>query len=100
MKRLSRASVLLVAVGMMVLGLMLLDTSSRSSIGEGSLHGLVKGFSLSNLSVVPSGRPLRNPEALHPAVDLRFSPSLSRIETGPAGLLLREAGSPDNGCSP
>jgi hypothetical protein len=84
----------------MVLGLMLIDGASRPSIGERSSHGWVKGLSLSNLSIVPSGRPLRNPGARHPAVDLRFSPFLPRIETAPAGLLLREAGSPDNGFSP
>ncbi len=75
-----------------VLGLMLLDSSLRPSIQEESVHALVEGLALSNLSIVPAGRPFRNPEALHDAVDLRFSPLLPPVETEPAGLLLREPG--------
>ncbi len=82
------------------LGLMVLDASLRSSPGEAPLHGLAEGLSLSNLSVVPAGRPLRHPETLHPAIDLRFSPLLPKADTAPAGLLLRRAGSPAHGYAP
>lgn len=71
-----------------LLALMLLDASLRK---EPSFP-LCEDLWLSSLSVVPSGRSFRNPEALHPAVDLRFSPLLPPVETGVAGLLLAEPG--------
>jgi hypothetical protein len=71
-----------------LLGLMVLDSSLRSSREHPFGQPLVERLWLSNLSVVPSGRPFRNPQALHPGVDLRFSPLLPPVEAEPAGLLL------------
>jgi hypothetical protein len=80
-----------------LLGLMLLDSSLRPSLQEESSYALGQGLLLSNLSIVPAGRPFRNPEALHDAVDLRFSPLLPLVGTEPAGLLLSEPGTPNDG---
>jgi hypothetical protein len=80
-----------------VLGLMALDSSLRPPLQEESLNALVQGLSLSNLSVLPAGRPFRNPEALHDAIDLRFSPLLPQVEAEPAGLLLGEPDSSAHG---
>jgi hypothetical protein len=70
------------------LSLMLLDSSLRPSLREEPACALVNTLSLSNLSVLPSGRPARHPEALHDAVNLRFSPLLPPVETDPAFLLV------------
>jgi hypothetical protein len=83
----------------MALGLMILDISLRASLEKESWDVLVQDLSLTNLSVVPAGRPFRNPEILHHAVDLRFTPLLPRIQTTPAGLLLSETGFSDHGLS-
>jgi hypothetical protein len=71
-----------------VLGLMLVDSNMRPSAREGPARALVKGLGLSNLSILPAGLPLRNPESLRDGVDLRFIPLLPPVETEPAGLVV------------
>jgi hypothetical protein len=77
-----------------LLGLMVLDSSLRSSLEHPFGQPLVECLSLSSLSVVPSGSPFRNPEGLHPGIDLRLSPLLPPVEPEPGGLLLAK---PDPG---
>lgn len=72
----------------LVPGLLVLDSTLRPTFPEKSVRGLVKCLSLSNLSLLPPGRPERNPQALHEAVDLRFSPLLPQVETEPVRLLI------------
>ena len=50
-------------------------------------RSLVSFLALSDLSVVPSGRTLRQPATLNAAVPLRFTPWLDGREPEPAGLL-------------
>jgi hypothetical protein len=75
-----------------VLGWMALDATLRPSVHERSSCALARALSLSQLSIVPTARPLRHPETLHPGVDLRFSPLLTPVEAEPAGLLITKTG--------
>jgi hypothetical protein len=66
-----------------------LHSSFRSSASQNETRQLVRVLSLNSLSLVPSGRPLRNPDAFQRAIDLRFDPKLGRIHSNSTDLLLK-----------
>ena len=83
-------------VGMLVLVfavtaliLLFLDSSFRSTADQEECHQLVRALGLNSLSLAPSGRPLRNPGAIDPSIDLRFDPKLGRIYLDGADFVLK-----------
>ncbi len=83
-------------VGIVVLGLALtalilifLDSSIRSSANQDESLQLVHALGLNSLSLVPSGRPLRNPGALNLTIDLRFDPKIGRINFDSVDFILK-----------
>ena len=94
--RLDRSRALVRAlVGVSALGLAVLLihpwTISRHST-LAACQEVVRALSLSAPAWSPSGRASRQPEALHPAVDLRPSPALPLFDTSPEGLLISVPG--------
>ena len=84
------------AVGILVLGLaitalifLFLDSSFRSAADQEECLQLVRALGLKSLSLAPSGRPLRNPDAKDPSIDLRFDPRLGRIHLDGADFVLK-----------
>ena len=67
------------------LSLLLVVVDARLRSGSPPEVGamLMRRLQLSQPSLVPSGRPLRQPGALLPGVDLRHVPSLPLVEPGP-----------------
>ena len=83
-------------VGIWVLGFaiialifLLLDSGFRSAADQAECRQLVRVLGLNGLSFVPSGRPLRSPGTIHPAIDWRFDPKLGRIHLDGTDLVLK-----------
>jgi hypothetical protein len=49
---------------------------------------LIRALRLSGPAIVPAGRPVRQPEMSHPAIDVRFGPDLLRVPPDNADLLV------------
>lgn len=84
---LSRKIILgLFGVTLLCLTAVLLDFHFRT---PGNHEAQITGaISLSNLSIVPSGRLLRHPEGVIPSINLKYSPLLGSIMINPEYLLL------------
>jgi hypothetical protein len=80
--------ILILCLTVMAVLVLFVDYSYRSNIFYEESSSLVQILGLDNLSIVPSGRPLRNPIALNPAIHLGFVPELARIHPDPADLVL------------
>jgi hypothetical protein len=84
---LSRKIILsLFGITLLCLTLVLLDLYLRTPGNHE--EQIIQAISLSNLSIVSSGRPLRHPEGLIPSVNLKFSPPLGSIMINAEYLLL------------
>ncbi len=84
---LSRKIILsLFGITLLCLTLVLLDVHLRTPGNHE--EQIIQAINLSNLSIVPSGRPLRHPEGVIPSVNLKFSPSLGSIMINAEYLLL------------
>ena len=81
--------ILVLVFAMTALFLLLLDSSLRSSSEQEECLELVRALGLNSLSLVPSGRPLRNPGTNDPSIDLRFDPKLGQIPLDGADLVLK-----------
>jgi hypothetical protein len=81
--------ILVLVFAMTSLFLLLLDSSLRSSSEQEECLELVGALGLNSLSLVPSGRPLRNPGTNDPSIDLRFDPKLGQIPLDGADLVLK-----------
>jgi hypothetical protein len=66
-----------------------LDSNFRSAADQEECLQLVRALGLNSLSLAPSGRPLRNPGAIDPSIDLRFDPKLGRIHLDGADFVLK-----------
>ena len=66
-----------------------LDSGFRSAADQEECLQLVRALGLNSLSLAPSGRPLRNPGAIDPPIDLRFDPKLGRIYLDGAEFVLK-----------
>jgi hypothetical protein len=69
--------------------LLYLDSSFRSAADQEECLQLVRVLGLNSLSLAPSGRPLRNPGAMDPSIDLRFDPRLQRISLDDADFVFK-----------
>jgi len=83
-------------IGILALGiaitcivLLFLDSSFRSFADQKESSQLVRALGINCISLVPSGRPLRNIGAINPSIDLRFDPKLGRIHLDDADLILK-----------
>ena len=81
--------ILMLCLTVMAVLLLFVDYRYRSNSFYEENSSLVQMLGLDNLSMVPSGRPLRNPVAMNPAIHLGFVPELVRIHPDPADLVLR-----------
>ena len=81
--------ILVLVIAITGLMLLLLDSSSRSAVNQEDCLQLVRMLRLNSLSLAPSGRPLRNPGASDPSIDLRFDPKLGRIHLDGNDLVLK-----------
>lgn len=89
--RLSSSYLLLIGIllfSIFCLLALVLDCGLRNNQSETQGTAMIHALNLSNLALVPSGRPQRAPEFLNPAVDLRPSPLLLPADPGPAELIL------------
>ena len=80
--------VLVMVLAMTALALLFIDSGFRSAADQEECLQLVRALGLNSLSLVPSGRPLRNPGTNAPSVDLRFDPKLGRIPIDGVDLVL------------
>ena len=80
--------ILVLVFAMTVLIFLFLDSGFRSAADQEECLQLVRALGLNSLSLTPSGRPLRNPGASAPSIDLRFDPKLGRIPLDGAELVL------------
>jgi hypothetical protein len=69
--------------------LLFLDSSFRSASEQEECLELVRALGLNSLSLVPAGRPLRNPGTNDHSIDLRFDPKLGQIPLDGADLVLK-----------
>jgi hypothetical protein len=81
--------ILVLAFALTALSLLFLDSSFRSAADQEECHQLVRALGLNSLSLAPTGRPLRNPGAIDPSIDLRFDPKLGRIHLDGADFVLK-----------
>ena len=81
--------ILVLVFALTALILLFLDSSFRSAADPEECHQLVRALGLNSLSLAPTGRPLRNPGAIDPLVDLRFDPKLGRIPLDGADFVLK-----------
>jgi len=81
--------ILLLIFAIMALIFLLLDSGFRSAADQVECRQLIRMLGLNSLSLVPSGRPLRNPGKIDPAIDLRFDPKLGRLHPDGADLVLK-----------
>jgi hypothetical protein len=81
--------ILVLVFALTALILLFLDSSFRSAADPEECHQLVRALGLNSLSLTPTGRPLRNPGAIEPSVDLRFDPNLGRIHLDGADFVLK-----------
>ncbi len=80
---------LMLVIAIIGLFFLFLDSSLRSAADQEDCLQLVRALRLNSLSLVPSGRPLRNPGTNDPSIDLRFDPKLGRIPLDDADLVLK-----------
>ena len=80
--------ILVLVFAMTALALLFIDSGFRSAANQEECLQLVHALGLNSLSLVPSGRPLRNPGTNSSSVDLRFDPKLGRIPIDGADLVL------------
>ena len=85
----SMVGILVLVFAMTALFLLLLNSSLRSSSEQEKCLELIRALGLNSLSLVPSGRPLRNPGTNDPSIDLRFDPKLGQIPLDGANLVLK-----------
>ena len=85
------AGLLVLAFAITFLILLFLDSSFRSAADQEECLQLVRALGLNSLSLAPSGRPLRNPGAVDPSIDLRFDPKLGRIHLDGVDFVLEES---------
>ncbi len=67
--------ILVLVFALTALILLFVDSSFRSAANQEECLQLVRALGLNSLSLAPSGRPLRNPGAIDPSIDLRFDPN-------------------------
>lgn len=77
---------ILFAVTLLILSLLFVDNRLRNF--KTDTEQIINSLNLNNLSLVPSGRPLRHPEGIIDSVNLNYSPSLCSIVINPEHLLL------------
>ena len=78
--------VLVLVFALTALILLFVDSSFRSAADQEECLQLVRALGLNSLSLAPSGRPLRNPGAIDPSIDLRFAPNFGRLPMNGADL--------------
>ena len=81
--------ILVLVFALTALILLFLDSSFRSAADQEECLQLFRALGLNSLSLVPSGRPLRNPGAIDPSIDLRFDPKLGLIHLDGADFILK-----------
>ena len=81
--------ILVLVFAITALIILFLDSSFRSAADQEECLQLVHALGLNSLSLAPSGRPLRNPGAIDPSIDLRFDPKLGRIHLDGADFVLK-----------
>ena len=64
--------ILVLVLAITALIFVFLDSGFRSTADQEECLQLVRALGLNSLSLAPSGRPLRNPGAIDPLIDLRF----------------------------
>ena len=80
--------ILLLALSVAALGLIFLDSGFRSNADQDQSLRLVRALDLSNLSLVPSGKPWRYSGSLKRAFEPHVDPGLESIRLDDAGLVL------------
>jgi len=85
----SMVGMLVLIFSITALFLIFLDSSFRSASEQAECLELVRALGLNSLSLVPSGRPLRNPGTSDPSIDLRFDPKLVKIPLYGTGMVLK-----------
>ncbi len=85
----SMVGILVLVFAITALFLLFLDSSFRSAAEQEECLELVRALGLNSLSLVPSGRPLRNPGTTDPSIDLRFDPKLGQIPLDGTDLFLK-----------
>ena len=79
---------LVLAFAISALAVLFIDSGFRLAADQDESLQLVRALGLNSLSLVPSGRPLRNPGTKAPSVNLRFDPKLGQIPIDGADLVL------------
>ena len=85
----SMVGILVLIFSISALFLLFLDSSFRSASDQEECLELVRALGLNSLSLVPSGRPLRNPGTNDLSIDLRFDPKLGQIPLDGIDLVLK-----------
>ncbi len=80
--------ILVLVFAITALALLFIDSGFRSAADQEECLQLVRALGLNRLSLVPSGRPLRNPGTKAHSVDLRYDPKLGRIPIDGADLVM------------
>ena len=83
------AGLIVLAFAITALILLFLASSFRPTANHDESLQLVSALGLNSLSLMPSGRPLRNPGAFEQPVDLRFDPKIGQIHFDGAEFVLR-----------
>jgi hypothetical protein len=81
--------ILVLVFSITALFLLFLDANLRSAANQDECQQLVRTLGLNSLSLVPSGRPLRNPGTIDRFIDLRFDPKLGQLPPDGADLVLK-----------
>ena len=81
--------ILVLVFALTALILLFVDSSFRSAADQEECLQLVRALGLNSLSLAPSGRPLRNPGAIDPSIDLRFGPNFGRLPIDGADFVLK-----------
>ena len=85
----SMVGILVLVLAISALFFLFLDSNFRSPAEQEECLELVRALGLNSLSLVPSGRPLRNPGTNDLSIDLRFDPKLGQIPLDGADLVLK-----------
>jgi hypothetical protein len=85
----SMVGILVLVFSISALFFLFMDSSFRSASDLEESLELVRALGLNSLSLVPSGRPLRNPGTNDPSIDLRFDPKLGQIPLDGSDLVLK-----------
>ena len=81
--------ILILVFAITALIFLFLDSSLRSYANQDESLQLVRALNLNSLSLVPPGRPLRNPAEFNQMIDVRFDPKLGRILFDGADFVLK-----------